>query len=235
MKLIVGLGNPGKEYEKTRHNIGFIILNKYLKKHNISNLKEDFSSKYIKTKINNENVIFQKPQTYMNLSGNAIYQIAKYYKIKNEDILVIYDDMSLNLGEIKIKNKGSSAGHNGIKSIITNLGEIFNRLKIGIGKPKNKDVINYVLGNFSKEEEEAINNLDDHLFKIIDAFIENVDYEKIISKYTIKKQNKEVKNQLQLAKIKDIDQILQIKEMAIKYQLENNNIQWKNNYLVKLI
>lgn len=183
MKLIVGLGNPGKEYEKNRHNIGFTIINNYLKKYNNISIKKDFKSEYVKI----NDTIFQKPLTYMNLSGDAIQNLANYYKINKDDILIIFDDMDLNIGEIKIKKNGSSGGHNGIKSIISHFGNEFNRLKIGIGKPKNKDIISYVLGNFSKEENEILEKLNNNIFNIIDDFINNIPIDKIISKYTIKK------------------------------------------------
>lgn len=190
MKLIVGLGNPGKEYENTRHNIGFIFLDNYLEKNNINNLKEKFKSLYTKENIKEEIIFFQKPLTYMNLSGEAIRELINFYKIDpKNDLLVIYDDKDIPLGEIKIKTKGSSAGHNGIKSIINNIGEEFIRLKIGIGKPKNKkDLIPFVLGKFTSEEKEILKNLEEHINKTINSFITYKDINKLISKYTIKKK-----------------------------------------------
>ncbi|WP_064609112.1 aminoacyl-tRNA hydrolase [Streptobacillus moniliformis] len=232
MKLIVGLGNPGNEYEKNRHNIGFIYLDKYLKANNISNLKEKYKSLYTKELIKNETVFFQKPQTYMNLSGEAIKELISFFKINpKKDLLVIYDDMDLKLGEVKIKNNGRSAGHNGINSIISHIGEEFIRIKVGIGKPNNKSVISHVLGNFTEEENIILNKLDQHIFKIINAFISNNDIEKLMSKYNIKKkENTKSKFKLRKAKLEDIDQILKIKDLAIDYQKEIGLIQWTDKY-----
>ena len=238
MKLIVGLGNPGKEYEKNRHNVGFIMLDKYLKYKNITNFKEKFNSLYIKETINDEIVIFQKPLTFMNLSGNAIQEISKFFKIEPKDILVIHDDLDLKIGEIKIKTSGGSGGQNGIKSIISNIGEDFNRLRVGIDKPRNgKDVISHVLGNFTKDEDEILNNLENNIFKILDNFISDTNIEKIMSKFNVKIGNKKKKfeNKLRKAKPNDIDRILEISKEAIEYQKENNNTQWNEKYLNKEI
>lgn len=140
MKLIVGLGNPGEKYEKTRHNIGFILIDQYL---GDVRYKEGFSSLYIKT----DKAYFQKPQTFMNDSGLAISKLMQYYKISAEDVYVFYDDMDLEFGSIRIRDKGSSGGHNGIKSIISHIGENFNRIRFGIGQ-KDQSAIGYVSGQF---------------------------------------------------------------------------------------
>lgn len=232
MKLIVGLGNPGKEYEKNRHNIGFIIIDKYLKYKNINNFKEKFNSLYIKENINNEVIIFQKPLTYMNLSGNAIYEISKFFKIEPKDILIIHDDLDLKIGEVKIKTNGGSGGQNGIKSIIQNIGENFNRLKIGIDKPNEKNIISHVLGNFTKEEEDILNSIENKIFKIIDNYINGTDIDKIKSKFNIKinNKNKKIENKLRKAKLEDLNEIFEITKEAIEYQIENGNNQWNKNY-----
>ena len=170
MKLIVGLGNPGSEYNNTRHNIGFYYLDIYLKKFNLE-YKEKFNALYIKTKINNIDVIFLKPLTYMNLSGDAVIKFVNYFKIVPKDILVIHDDLDLDVGRIKLKENTSSGGHNGIKSIIDNLNTInFKRIKIGISSNKKIDTKDYVLGRFSKEELEIINNNIDKINNIIDDY-----------------------------------------------------------------
>lgn len=150
MKLIVGLGNPGNEYDKTRHNVGFMALN-YFPGNNFD--QEKFNSLYFKTKIGGEDVIFIKPLTFMNLSGQAVTKFVKYYKINFNDILIIQDDLDLPLGTIKLKYKSSSGGHNGIKSIIKELGtDEIPRLKIGISNDKLMDTKDYVLHKFSKDE-----------------------------------------------------------------------------------
>ena len=148
MKLVVGLGNPGREYKNTRHNIGFMVLDYYLGKVAWKNKME---SNFYSTTINNEEVIFIKPLTYMNLSGMAVSKVVKFYKIKMEDILIIQDDLDLKIGTYKIKKNSSSGGHNGIKSIISELNsEEFGRLKIGIDKNATIPVDKYVLSSFTK-------------------------------------------------------------------------------------
>src|SRR5690554_2068026 len=158
MKLIVGLGNPGKKYSKTRHNVGYMFVDDVVDK-----LKGKFSidkqkkCEIFQTVIDGEKVIFIKPLTYMNLSGQSVYEVSKFYKIDVEDILVVYDDLDLDVGRIKIKPTGSSGGHNGIKSIIENMGTSdIKRVRIGIAKASDRDVVDYVLGNFSKNEKKDI-------------------------------------------------------------------------------
>ena len=163
MKLIVGLGNPGKEYDNTRHNIGFIVLDKYLG--NVK-YKKKFNGEYYE----NGNVIYLKPQTYMNNSGECVSKFIKYYNINLEDLLVIQDDLDIEIGKYKFKENSSSGGHNGIKSIINNLGtNSFFRMKVGILNDNKNDVIDFVLGRFSKKELDLINF--DNLVNSIDDFI----------------------------------------------------------------
>ncbi len=179
MKLIVGLGNPGKEYEKTRHNVGFMAIDHYLG-------NESFKSKnngsYCEKIINNEKIIFLKPLTYMNDSGLAVRYFSDYFNLDISDILIIYDDMDFDVGKYKLKSSGSSAGHNGIKSIIRHLGtENFKRIRIGISK-NNINTIDYVLGRFSKEDLFILNNV----FNVVDNIIEDFniyDFDKLMNKY----------------------------------------------------
>ena len=171
MKLIVGLGNPGKEYENTRHNIGFMFLN-YFPGNNFD--REKFNSLYCNQKINGEDVIFIKPLTYMNLSGNSVREWVNFYKISNEDILVIQDDLDMELGKIKLKYKSSSGGHNGIKSVINSLGtDEIPRLKVGISNDKLRDTKDYVLSKFSKEDLEVLDGKKELVNEIITEFIES--------------------------------------------------------------
>ena len=144
MKLVVGLGNIGKEYENTRHNIGFMFVDRYLKYRNINDkFKEKFNAMYIETTINNEKVMFIKPMTYMNNSGLAVNAFLNFYKVSSDDILVISDDLDLDLGKFRLRSNGSSGGHNGLKNIISNLGtDKFKRLRVGISNDK-EDVTNY--------------------------------------------------------------------------------------------
>ena len=183
MKLVVGLGNPGKEYDKTRHNIGFMVLDDYL-----GNVKwsTKFNALYYECVINQEKVLFVKPLTYMNNSGNAVGEFVRYFNLDMKDILVIQDDLDLNVGDYKLKCHSSSGGHNGIKSIISSLGnQDFPRLKVGIGSVKKDQVIDYVLGKFSKVELETLNNEFITFGKIIDSFI-NVGIDKTMNVYNTK-------------------------------------------------
>lgn len=189
MKLIVGLGNPGAQYEKTRHNIGFQILDliqTQLQKQFTFNSK--FECFELKEKINNENVIFIKPTTYMNLSGNALIKVKNYFKVDTADILVIVDDINLPLGSVRIRESGSAGGHNGLKSIEAVLGtNQYKRIKIGCGKPNvDVDLKDYVLTNFSKAEQDTLTK---EVYPVavdaIFAFIYGVEFHKITSKYNI--------------------------------------------------
>lgn len=179
MKLVVGLGNPGKEYENTRHNIGFMVLDHFLG--NVSYKEKNNALLFEKT-INGEKVIFLKPLTYMNESGNAVRYFMDYYKIDIENLLIIYDDMDFEVGTLKLKSSGSSGGHNGIKSIINHINtDKFNRLRVGISRSV-YDKVNYVLGKFSKEDLEKLNVLFDKVDMIIEDFA-SIDFDKIMSKY----------------------------------------------------
>lgn len=189
MKLIVGLGNPGAQYEKTRHNIGFQILDliqAQLQKQFTFNSK--FECFELKEKINNENAVFIKPTTYMNLSGNALIKVKNYFKVDTADILVIVDDINLPLGSVRIRESGSSGGHNGLKSIEAVLGtNQYKRIKIGCGKPNvDVDLKDYVLANFSKAEQDTLTK---EVYPVavdaIFAFIYGVEFLKITSKYNI--------------------------------------------------
>ena len=153
MKLIVGLGNFGKEYQNTRHNIGFMALDYYAKKNNFSIDKKKFKGLYTEISINGEKILLVKPQTYMNLSGECMRDFISYFHIDIKDILVIYDDMDLDVGVLRLREKGSAGGHNGIKNIIQNIkSNEFKRVRVGISKDINRNTIDYVLGKFSEEE-----------------------------------------------------------------------------------
>ena len=189
MKVVIGLGNPGKKYEKTRHNIGFIAVDNLRKKMNISDEREKFQALVSEKNIDGEKVIFLKPQTFMNLSGNSVIEIVNFYKLDpKKDIIVIYDDMDLSFGDIRIREKGSSGGHNGIKSIISHIGEEFIRIKCGIGA-KEKDAVEHVLGEFNQTEQK---DLDEILEKINNCVIEMLSFQildRIMQKYNKKKEN----------------------------------------------
>lgn len=179
MKMVVGLGNPGKEYESTRHNIGFYILDNYL---GDVKWKESHNSLIFEKKINGEKVIFVKPLTYMNNSGEAVRSLLSYYKMYIDDLLVIQDDITIELGKSRIKYDSTDGGHNGIKSIINHLNtNKFLRLKIGLAKEKETDTISYVLGKLTKKEKSQINTDLPEYYKVIDNFIDG-GIEKVINK-----------------------------------------------------
>ena len=181
MKLVVGLGNPGKEYEKTRHNCGFRAIDFYATKNNLS-FKKKFNGEFCEQVINNEKIILLKPQTYMNLSGDSVIKFVNYYNIKLEDILIIYDDVDFETGTFKIKRGGSSAGHNGIKSVINSL-KTDNICRIRIGISKNEiSLMDYVTGKFSKEDNFKIDSILPIINEIITDYANNdIDY--LMQKY----------------------------------------------------
>lgn len=158
MKVIVGLGNPGKKYEKTRHNAGFFVIDELLKRHSITLDKQKFKAEYAIEFINGEKIMFVKPQTYMNLSGQALKPLMDYYNAEIEDLIVIYDDLDLPTGKIRLRQTGSHGGHNGIRSLIDHLGtKEFNRIRLGIGRPTNAmPIVDYVLRPFSKDQSEEV-------------------------------------------------------------------------------
>lgn len=172
MYLIVGLGNPGKEYEGTRHNIGFEAIDYLADKYNIELNREKFKGVFGEGIIKGKKVILLKPTTYMNLSGESIREIVNFYKLDNEEIVVLYDDISLDVGRLRIREKGSHGGHNGIKSIIANLGsDVFPRVKIGVGAPKG-NLVSHVLGKFSNEENEILNKTIEAVKEAVEIILE---------------------------------------------------------------
>lgn len=159
MYLIAGLGNPGREYENTRHNAGFASIDRLAEKNHISIDMKKFQALCGTGYIGGQKVLLLKPQTYMNLSGESLRAACDFFKIDPEqELIVIYDDISLAPGQLRIRAKGSAGGHNGIKSIISHLGtQVFLRVKVGVGeKPQGWDLADYVLGHFSREEQQVM-------------------------------------------------------------------------------
>lgn len=157
MYIIVGLGNPGRQYENTRHNIGFVAIDYLADKHGIEMNQLKFQAVFGQGKIGSEKVILLKPQTYMNLSGESVREAVNFFKIPIENLIVIYDDIDLKMGEIRIRKKGSAGSHNGMKSIIYRLSDDgFPRFRIGIDGERKGDLAQYVLGGFSKESVETM-------------------------------------------------------------------------------
>jgi len=171
--LLVGLGNPGKKYEETRHNIGFTFINSIAKKASIDIDKSKFSSLCARYESGENYFLLSKPQTFMNESGKAVREIKNYYKIPIDKTIIVFDDLDLNVGQIRIKRGGGSGGHNGIKSIIEELSEdTFIRIRIGIGKPvKKTDVDQYVLSKFNQNEVSTIKEIIDISDEIIDDIV----------------------------------------------------------------
>ena len=154
MKLIVGLGNPGSEYSATRHNVGFLIVEELAKRWNIDSWRHRHEALCAEYRDGTEPVLLVKPQTYMNLSGVAIGALVRWYKLKADDVIVIYDDLDLPVGKLRIRPQGGSGGHKGIESMLVHLGnDSFSRIRVGIGRPPTGwETANYVLGRFSPEE-----------------------------------------------------------------------------------
>ncbi|MGN1401640.1 MAG: aminoacyl-tRNA hydrolase [Bacillus sp. (in: firmicutes)] len=184
MKLIVGLGNPGKEYDKTRHNIGFEVIDALAERWNIDLNQAKHKGLYGAGYVSGIKVVLLKPLTYMNLSGESIRAVMDYLKIDVEDLVVLYDDLDLQTGKIRLRQKGSAGGHNGIKSTIAHLGtQEFNRIRIGIGRPSNgMSVTNYVLGRFQKEEWGELVPAIEKCCQACEAFTEK-DFLKVMNEY----------------------------------------------------
>lgn len=183
MKLIVGLGNPGKEYNKTRHNIGFMCIDEIAKYFNAKFNSNKFNGVYAEFNYNGEKIILLKPQKYMNLSGEVIRDFVKFFKIDINNILVICDDLDTKVGTYRLRYKGSSGGHNGLKNIELHLStNEYKRIKIGISNNKSIDTKDYVLGKFSKEELELINPIIDKMPNIIEDYLK-LQFDNVMNKY----------------------------------------------------
>ena len=183
MKLIAGLGNPGRKYKNTKHNAGFMVIDRLAEKYNLSLRKEERKAVVAKKRIKGEKIILAKPQTFMNKSGTSLGKLVDYYKLDLANVLVIYDDLDLDLGQIKLKPKGGHGGHNGLKSIINHLNsKEFARLRIGIGRPEYRTVKDYVLSKFAAEEENKVETALKKGVKGAELFIEG-DLAQAMNKY----------------------------------------------------
>lgn len=176
MKLIIGLGNPGREYSGTRHNVGFAVLGAFARRHGINFNKRSCRSKIGEGRLGDIPVALAKPQTYMNLSGEAVSALLRRYRLKPDDIIIVYDDLDLPVGRIRMRTDGSAGGHNGLKSIIAALGtNKFLRLKVGIGRPKNeidqKEVVDHVLSGFDKNEQQTVSDAVDRAVEAVEMLI----------------------------------------------------------------
>lgn len=183
MKLIVGLGNPGKEYANTRHNIGFMCIDKLAEYFNVSVDSNKFNGLYTQFNHNGEKIILLKPGKYMNLSGEVIRDFVNFFKIDINDVLVICDDLDTQVGTFRLRYKGSSGGHNGLKNIEQHLStKEYKRIKIGISNNKNIDTKDYVLGKFTKDEMDLINPIIDKIPSIIEDYLKSP-FDNVMNKY----------------------------------------------------
>ena len=188
MKLIVGLGNPGIKYAKTRHNIGFMFIDKYARLKNVEDFKEKFNGAIGTFKVNGETIILLKPLTYMNLSGNCVRDLASYYNIDHKDILVIYDDKDIPFANLRLREKGNPGSHNGMKNISTMIQDInFPRIRVGIGSPAHPmDMADFVLSKFTEDELKTLDRVFDDIAASCDLFIKN-DFNMAMNKYNARK------------------------------------------------
>lgn len=191
MKIITGLGNPGSEYAKTRHNVGFMFVDALADKLGVTEWKEKFEAKIGEARIGAEKVLLVKPQTYMNESGRSVGPLMNFYKLEPEDLIVVHDDMDIPAGTIRIRKKGSAGGHNGIKSILAHVGdEHFARVRIGIGRPlPGWTVVRHVLAPFPEEDAEKVAEAIQYLIPAV-ACIVKEDVDKAMNQYNPKKVKK---------------------------------------------
>lgn len=173
MFLVVGLGNPSKEYENNRHNVGFMAADALFRRYSFTDFKEKAQGLLADGTIADEKVLLLKPQTYMNLSGNSVGEVTRFYKIPTENILVLHDDLDLKPGTVRVKQGGGTGGHNGLKSIDAHVGNTYSRVRIGIGHPGDKAMVaDYVLSDFTNAEKQQLNTLFDILADNLPLFIE---------------------------------------------------------------
>ncbi len=174
MIALVGLGNPGKQYKYNRHNIGYLAIDEIVKSLDINHQKTKFNGKFYKSSIGQKSIILFKSNDYMNECGYSISQIISFFKLKKEDLYVFHDDLDLEIGKIRIKNGGSSAGHNGLKSIDKYIGKNYNRVRIGIGHPGEKKLVEkYVLSNFKEKEWSHLSIINQNISENINLLVNN--------------------------------------------------------------
>ncbi|WP_099975235.1 aminoacyl-tRNA hydrolase [Lactobacillus terrae] len=184
MKFVVGLGNPGKKYDRTKHNMGFMAIDQLMEDYGETRTKTDFQAEFVKFKVNGETVFFVKPLTFMNESGRAVRMLMGYFQVEASEIMVIQDDMDIPIGKIRIRQKGSAGGHNGIKSIISSLGtQDFARVKVGIQHPQRQSVVNWVLTPFSKDEEPVALSGIDNAVNAVKDWIDGESVDQLMNKY----------------------------------------------------
>ncbi len=190
MYVIAGLGNPGKKYEKTRHNIGFITIDQLAEKHNINVDKLKFKALVGEGRISDQKIVLIKPQTFMNLSGESIQEVMNFYKLPPENLIVIYDDIDIELGTLRIRKSGSAGTHNGMRSIVQHLNsQGFPRIRIGMGGPQKGNLVDFVIGGFTKDEEKVLYDTVSTAIKAIECIVES-GTDLAMNKYNIRKRPK---------------------------------------------
>jgi len=196
VKIIAGLGNPGAEYAKTRHNVGFMLIDALAAKLGVDDWREKYDAMVLETRIGLEKVLLVKPLTYMNESGRAIGPLLSWYKLEAEDLVVVHDDLDIPVGTIRIRKKGSAGGHNGIKSILSHVGdEHFARVRIGIGRPlPGWTVIHHVLAPFPSEDVPKIREAIDYLLPAVECIVTE-DVDMAMNKFNLHKKKKEKKEE----------------------------------------
>lgn len=185
MKMVIGLGNPGPKYEKTRHNMGFMVIDELADRHHFKLNKNEFEAKYAEVNVKGEKVLFVQPQTFMNLSGKAVKALQVYFGVDIDELVVIYDDLDIPVGNVKFRNTGGPGGHNGMKSIIDLLGtNKFKRVRMGIGRPDHSGpVVNYVIGRVPKEEKPNLKRGIAHAADGIEHWLDGYSFDDTMSKY----------------------------------------------------
>lgn len=186
MYLLVGLGNVGQEYEYTRHNLGFLLLDQIVDDHDFQAQGKKFKSEIFSGEINGEKIIALKPHTFMNLSGRAVIEAANFYKIPPKNILVFHDEIDLDLGRVKIKTGGGNAGHNGLRSIDEVIGKNYVRLRLGVGRSENPNIqtADHVLGKFTSVEMMQVNKMNQKISELIGEVLSG-NYDKFLNKFSL--------------------------------------------------
>ena len=189
MKLIIGLGNPGSQYEGTRHNIGFDVVDNLAKRYGVKLSDQKFRADYTVLTVATEKVLLVKPFTFMNLSGEALLPLMSYYNVALEDVIVVYDDLDLAPGKLRLRENGSAGGHNGVKSIIAMMGtQTFKRVKIGIGRPQfGAKVVNHVLERFDKEDRAAVDIAIEETSDLLEKWIDGTSFSALMNQYNVNK------------------------------------------------
>lgn len=184
MKMIVGLGNIGAEYDRTRHNVGFMVIDQLAEEYGVTFKRSKQEALVGTALINNEKVLLVKPTTYMNDSGRAVHPLMDYYNLTIDDIIIVHDDMDLPVGKIRLRQKGSAGGHNGIKSIISHVGSpAFKRVRVGIDHPSRSSVVDYVLGHFTQTQTLDIHTGMDHAQAALENWLSGTKFDEVMNEF----------------------------------------------------